>query len=274
MRQEGARGVAAEFARILKRSHIRATSDAFQNIGKNVVNLVRGNRAEFDRLLIWASDADPNGLKVLFQYAIASLALTARPVSPMPELAASRLTFFGVTGLIEALLDRPSGGAHEQFAIAACLEAIIDEFGLGGIAGLRVETKPVTASDASSRVAGDIQIKRGNRTEETLEVSAVEWRLKLDQAVAAIRSADLPRAHILASVRERRIVQARELADLGVDVSLIDVQQFLRVLVAVMRKPARAVALMRLYELLDRNQPNVDLVNAYVELIKQHGLDV
>lgn len=64
-----------------------------------------------------------------------------------------------------------------------------------------------------------------------------------------------------------------ELGEIAEDVSVIDIRQFLRLLVAVMRKPARAAALRRLYQLLDRNQPNIALVNAYVKLIKQHGLD-
>ena len=270
-RQVGGRGVAAAFARLLKDRHIRATSDAFQNIGKNVVDLVRGNVPASDELLTWAGAASIAELQAAFDYGLANLALTARPVLPMPLLASSKLTFYSTARLFDALLDQPSGGAHEQFAVAACLEALLDEFGLGGIAGLRVDTKPLTASDASSRFAGDIQIKRGNRTEEVIEVSAADWRMKLQQAVAAIRSADA-RAHVIAHTRERTTEDGSDLAALGADVSVIDVRAFVRVLVAVMRRPARAAALVRLYEHLDRNQLNIDLVNAYVELIRQHGL--
>lgn len=190
----------------------------------------------------------------------------------MPDLNTGKLTFFNACRLIEELLRVPSGGAHEQFAAAACLEAMIEEFNLGGIGGLRVETKNLTASDASSRTAGDIQINRLGRTEEAFEVSASNWSLKLGQARAAIRSADLVRAHILAFYRGNDIAEAVELGQIAEDVSIIDIRQFLRLLIAVMRKPARAAALRRLYELLDRNQPNIELVNAYVRLIKQHGL--
>lgn len=269
--QEGRRGIAANLSKQLKERHVRATADAFQNIGKNVVNLVRNNVAAFDELLIWAAGATLEELQAAFDYTMGSLALTARPVLPMPELIVAKLTFYSTARLLDAMLDRPSGGAHEQFIVAACLEALLDEFGHGGIAGLRVETKPLTASDASSKFAGDIQIKRGNRTEEVIEVSAADWRLKLQQAVAAIRSADA-RAHVIAYTRDRTTESESELATLGADVSVIDVRAFIRVLIAVMRRPARAEALARLYEHLDRNQPNITLVNAYVELIRLHGL--
>ena len=50
-RQEGGRGVAGWLGKYLASKHIRAVSDAFQNIGKNTENLVRGNFAEFDSIL-------------------------------------------------------------------------------------------------------------------------------------------------------------------------------------------------------------------------------
>jgi hypothetical protein len=271
-RQEGGRGVAQKFAELLAASHIAATKDAFQNIGKNQTNLVRGNAAAFDDLLVWGATADAPAIKAAFDYTITGLARLSRPVLEMVDLNIGRLTFFNTSRLIDDLLRTPSGGAHEQFAAAACIEAIIEEFNLGGIAGLRVETKNLTASDASSKTAGDIQIKRLGRTEEAFEVSASNWSSKLGQSRDAIRSADLVRAHILASFAGKEVAEAVELGEIAEDVSVIDIHQFLRLLVAVMRKPARAATLRRLYQLLDRNQPNIELVNAYVRLIKQHGL--
>src|SRR5438477_12874555 len=41
----------------------------------------------------------------------------------------------------------------------------------------------------------------------------------------------------------------------------------IRTMIAIMRKPARQAALMRLYELLDRLQPDIERVNAYVTLL-------
>jgi hypothetical protein len=268
LRQEGGRSVAQRFARLLKQSHIDATSDAFQNIGKNDANLCRGNVPEFDSLLRWASSAKPAELDAAFNYAMAGLARIAKPVASMPEPDVPMLSFYRVANFLDELLDRPSGGAHDQFATAAFLELLIDEVGATGLAGLRVTTKHLHASDASARTAGDVEIRHGGRVEEILEISANDWRTKLDQARLALRTADLPRAHVVARVGERLV----ELSDLTEDISILDAGSFLRVLVAALSKPARSRALVRLYELLDRNQPNVELVNAYVELLKQHGL--
>jgi hypothetical protein len=122
MRQEGGRGVAASFARLLRRGHIRATADAFQNIGKNVINLARGNVPEFDQLLGWATEASPAELAAGFDYAMTILALTARPVLPMPEVASAKLTFFKMTRLLEALLDQPSGRGAGPRTPPHCLQ--------------------------------------------------------------------------------------------------------------------------------------------------------
>jgi hypothetical protein len=266
----GGRSVASQLGRELKKSHIKATVDALQIVGKGRPSLLSGQIASYDQLLLWAKEASATEVYAALEYTLAKLVLKARPVLSMPILDSGKLTFFEMMRLLDVLLSRPSGGAHQQFAVAACLEALIDEFGLSGIAGLRVETKTITASDASSRSAGDIQVKRGNRTEEAIEVSAADWRLKLDQAVAAIQSADLPRAHVLAAVRAGPIPS--DLGKIDADISVIDTRAFLTTLVAVMRKPARAAALRRLHELLERHGANVDLVNAYVDLVRQHGL--
>ena len=66
----------------------------------------------------------------------------------------------------------------------------------------------------------------------------------------------------------------RDLSDLdGVtaDVTVADVRSFLRILTAALRKPSREYALHRLYEHLDRNQPNSDLTNAVVKLLRSHA---
>lgn len=56
------------------------------------------------------------------------------------------------------------------------------------------------------------------------------------------------------------------------DVTVIDVDTLLRTLVAVLKKPGREVALVRLYEHLDRKQPDTARVNAFVELLRRHSL--
>ena len=189
----------------------------------------------------------------------------------MPELSRLNLTFSNIVSALDDLLSIPSGGAHEQFAVAAFLEALIDEFGLSGVGALNVKTKNINASDASAGTAADVQIMRGNKVEEAFEVSASGWRDKLQQAIMAARSADLTRVHILSHVEDLQGL-AELLGESTTDVSVIDVKTFLRTLVAVLKKPAREVAMVRLYELLDRNQADPARVNAYVELLRRHSL--
>lgn len=117
----------------------------------------------------------------------------------MPELNRSALTFARVVSLLSGLLDTPSGGAFEQFAVAALLHTLVDNHGEGRV---RVETKNLNASDCSAFVAGDVQIASGSRVLEAFEVTANDWRTKLAGASKTIRDNDLSRLHVIASRRE------------------------------------------------------------------------
>jgi hypothetical protein len=271
LKGEGGRSAAANFASALFERHIRAVKDAYQNIGKNTRVLARGNVPPFDDLLHWMNDAEEPQRRRLLSLLSATVSLTARPVQPMPTLARAQLSFVAVGTALDALFAIPSQGAHEQFAIAAFLEALVDEFGLGGIGGLSVRTKNINASDASSGAAADVQVMRGNKIEEAFEVSASSWRGKLDQALLAARNADLPRIHILAYGDDLAGL-AEALGQATTDVTVIDVRSFLRSLIATIKKPAREVALRLLYDHLERKQPDINRVNAYVELLSRHSL--
>lgn len=270
-RGEGGRGVSQALGRANAVRHIPKVNDAFENIGKNSPNLTRGNVTEFDDLLRWMNGATHEQRAQLFAFAAATVAVTARPVLPMPTLRPVELTFGRVTALLDDLLATPSGGAHEQFAVAAFLGALIDQFGLGGVGALNVRTKNINASDASSGTAADVQILRGGRIEEVFEVSANDWRQKIDQAVQAARKAGLPNAHILAHGGETSDLISR-LAGQTVDVSVIDVGSFLRTLCAILRPPAREDALRRLYDSIDKLQPDIGLTNGFVSLLRRHAL--
>jgi hypothetical protein len=267
MRATGGRWAAAAVGVGFAERHIPAVKDAYQNIAKNQPNLVRGNEPAFDLLLMWMNGEPPAQRQVLFDYIAACAATTARPVLSMPRLRIAALTFANVAGLIDELLKTPSGGAHEQFAVAAFLDAVLHEFGAGGFAaGLRVETKNINASDASARTAADVQIMRAGRIEEVFEVSANNWRSKVAQAVAAAKQGDVTRAHIIAAAEG----DDQDLADLaGIDreVSVTDVRTFLRVIVSVLRAPHREYALQQFYILLDQKQPNTELTNEFVRLL-------
>ncbi len=253
--------------------HIPSVRDAYQNIGKNNDNLIRGNVREYDELLPMLNDTPEAQRADLFFYVLAATAITSRPVLPMPALARGELTFARVSGLLDALLGAGSGGAYEQFATAAFLEALLDEFGLsGGIGGgLSIKTKHINASDVSSGATADVQIMRGNKIEEAFEVSASDWQLKLAQALIAAREADLSRVHILAYGNDLTgLVDV--LTGTNTDVSVMDVRSFLRTLVGVLKKPAREEALRRLHDHLVHNQSDMERVNRFVELLSSHAL--
>ena len=267
VRAEGARSVGDKLGAAYPLRHIPSVKGAFQNIGKNITELARGNVEPFDFLLRWANTAPESQRIALVTYIAARTAQSARPVLSMPSLRVAALSFARVAKLLDELLEVPSGGALQQFAVASFLDALLYEFGLGGtVGGLRVETKNINASDASAGTAADVQIMRGNKIEEAFEVSANNWRSKVAQAVAAASNADLSRAHIIADA-EGDDSDLTDLDGIGADVTVADVRSFLRILTAALRKPSREHALKRLYELVDRNQPDPELTNGYVRLL-------
>lgn len=268
----GGRGVASAIGTLLDDNHIAAVRDAYQNIGKNSRVLVRNVQPAFDDILRWLDAAAETDREALLGFVLARVSLTARNVLDMPDLDRAALTFHRCAVFLEALLATPSGGAYQQFGVASFLYAMLDELGQIGPAALRVETKNLTASDRSSKVAGDVQVWRANRVEEAFEVTANDWRSKVRQAVEAAKSEDLQRAHILAHVEPGFLADAKELEGLEVDITVIDVGTYLRTLLAIMRKPARAAALVRFYQLLDRLQPDIERTNAFVKLLRAHGL--
>ena len=267
----GARTVSQALGKANAARHIPKVNDAYENIGKNSPNLARGNFPGFDRLLHWMNAATRSEREALFDYAAATVASSARPVSPMPVLRPAELTFGRTISFLDDLLSRPSGGAHEQFAVAAFLGALIDQFGLSGVGALNVRTKNINAADASAGTAADVQIMRGGMIEEVFEVSANDWPSKLDQAVQAARRAGLARAHIVA---EGGGIEALSelLKDTTVDVSVVGTRELLRVVCSALRPPQREDALRRLYDYIDGLQSDVALTNRYVELLRGHAL--
>lgn len=271
VRPEGARTVSQRLSLFLKANHIKAVEDAYQNVGKNTDKLVREADADSDALLTWMASAKTSEIEAVFNYMCAWLAASARAILPLPEIDATMLTFGAVTRLVDALLGRPSGGAYEQFSVAALLEALVQQTS----DGLRVETKHLNATDKSSATAGDVELRLGGRVIEAFEVTAKSWETKIDGAVRKVREHDLRRFHIIARVPETdKDSLAQSLAALPVDVSVIDVSNFNQTCIAALDKVHRRIALMRLYELLDRKQDSVECVNQYVATLEDHGLTI
>lgn len=269
----GARSASKLVTTLLHARHIAARKEVYQTLakGNRSGTLLAGNVASYDALLPWLNDASREEREALFELLTLRMAISARPVQPMPTLARANLTFVKVAGFLGDLLGSGSGGVYEQFAVAAVLSAMIDEFGLGGQGALRVETKNINASDASAGTAADVQIMRGGKVEEAFEVSASDWKPKVAQAVAAARNAEIPRAHVVAYGGD--LEQLDELLGASTtDVTVIDLRDLLRVMVAILKKPAREDALRKFYDLIDQKQTNVALVNRYVDLLRSHAL--
>lgn len=271
MRQPGARGTAQGLGSLFADSHIQGVNDAYENIGKNTANLVRGAYPTWDELLPWLNAGSVRQLDVAFRYACCMVASTARPVSPMPELNLGKLTFAAVMSLYERLLAMSSGGAHEQFIVASLLDALVNAYAPNEF---YVETKPVSVADRSSQAAGDVQVKMGSRVIEAYEVTAAGWEGKLQGVGQKLRAHDLARMHIVAPLSEPYGSLVRKLLELQEDVSVIDLRGFASVIVSGLTHQYRAYALTRMYELLDRIQGDIDRVNTYVAALDAEGLVV
>lgn len=270
LRPEGARGMAQHLGSFLAERHIKFVKDAYQNIAKNTQQLARGNFVAFDRLLHWATKASIAERLSALTMACAVVAATARPVLAMPDLNRSALTFSRTTQFLHSLLSTPSGGAYEQFIFAGLLHTLVE----GHVAEqARVETKSLNASDRSSFTAGDVQIAMGSRVIEAFEVSANNWRTKISGASKTIRDNDLSRLHIVANRPEaERDLAADKLSELPEDVTVLDVRQAIEVLTAILTRPQRAEALVRIYEYLDRYQPDTARVNLLVDRLREADL--
>lgn len=267
----GGRSVARTLAEFLRRNHIPAVAEAYQNIAKNTNQLCRGNVPQFDSFLRWASSATTEEHRACFNYACCRVAQKARPVKPLPELDVAGLSFAAVMALYVEMLSTPSEGSHEQYIVASLLDAVVQEHN----PQYRVETKRLNAADASSRAAGDVQIMTGNRPLEAYEVTANDWQSKLSDITQKLRAHDLSRIHIVASQGAGDYAAVlSQLGSVPEDVSVMDLQPFCAAMLSVLTHPYRGVALRRLYEYLDRYGGDVGRVNSYVELLERKHLTV
>jgi hypothetical protein len=207
-RARGGRSASGRIGDLLRTMHIKRVNNAFENIGKNTPELVRGNNLEFDYLLRWGSQAELRELEIAYGLVAASIAATARSVAPRPRLRLARLTF-----------------------------------------------------------AGDIELFRGGRLQEGIEVSRSLWRDKLSQAEDALRAYGLGRAHIVARSDDEDLYgELRRVTDR--DISVIDPRAVVSVLVALLDRGGREQLLLHVYELLDEMVASPDLVNQFVDRLR------
>ncbi len=269
-RAPGGRGIAKSLGSLMRKRHIPAVTDAFQNIGKNVDNLARGNVAHFDSLLLWANAASAGDRRAALTFLLAKAASTARSIRPLPRILTARLTFAATLKVLRDILAEGSGGAMEQYSVAAIMEALLGEWSIGG---MRVQTKRLNASDASSGTAGDVEILTLGRVDEAFEVSANDWRTKIDQAADVARGRGLDRAHVVAHATAGDIISSLDvLEQAGGDVSVLDIRSLLMTGVAILRKPGRERFLMRLHEYLAHMVADVGPANRLVAVLEANAL--
>lgn len=258
-RPESGRTASDQLGPLLAELHIEGVTSAYQNIGKNQANLVRGNQPDWDQVLPWAAkSATIPQIQAAYRRVAAAIAATARTVLPPPRPRLAQLTFGRVMEVLSTMLNEPTQGMHDQYVVSALLDAVVQQES----EELRVETKALNASDSSSGTAGDIEILRKRKLLEAVEVTANNWITKLDQVSRGMSASGLTRAHIVAKgVSHQAYGELRDAT--REDISILDAVALSSVLVAVLDRRGREHALLRLYGLLDR-YTSPELVNRFV----------
>jgi len=270
---------------IYPRLHIAGSPEALQTGVKGVSRYIDRKNATWKAILEWASEpveaGDENtdqmndgarpiaNIEAAFHYLAAGVAATARDLPDMPALDTPKLTFPTVFPLLDEMLQRNSAGAHEQFIFAAMLEAWREQLGEPGV----VETKNLNASDASAGTAGDVQERHRGQVTEAYEVTANDYATKVDQAESTLRRHDLRRVHIVAGDAAK--ASGAEIAGAlpsDLDLTVLDVREEVRSLLARLGKPHRRFALERIYALLVDKQPNDQLIQDFVSALGECGL--
>ena len=268
-RIDGDRAASGYLEELLRDLKIPARKDALQTIAKGSKTFVGRTRKSWNELLEWASEEEAiDDVEVAFFYMARSIAATARSLPSLPDLDVSRLTFGRVVDLLDDLLERPSGGAYEQFAFGALLYAVAEQEG----GKQRVETKSLTAADASAGTAGDVQVWDGGIVAEAYEVTANVWHTKVNQALEVLRKHELRRVHIVAPAPSATAAEIAAHLPQGADVSVLDVRHEVRSLVHRLQRTGRRVALEKFYEHLVERQPRDELVVQFVGAIAARRL--
>jgi hypothetical protein len=268
-RIDGDRAASGYLEALLRDLKIPARKDALQTIAKGSSTFIGRARKSWNELLEWASEEEAlDDIEAAFLYMARAIAATARALPSLPAIDVSRLMFQRVVDLLDELLATPSGGAYEQFIFGALLYAAAEQ----ECGRRRIETKSLTAADASAGTAADVQVWDGGVVAEAYEVTANVWHSKANQALDTLRRHDLRRVHIVAPAPNVTAAEIAAHVPEEADVSVLDVRHELRSLVHRLQRTGRRVALEKLYEHLVERQPRDDLVVQYVTAISAHKL--
>lgn len=266
--------------RLLKEKSIRGVASALQNSSfrHSFVHEKIGSE-HLRKILVWASDPsrEPDEVRRVFDRIARRAAETAREVTPLPTLDATRFTFERALALTDAMLSESSEGACEQYTFAALKAAEVE----AQDERLRVVTKNVRASDAG-RTAGDVQVVRGQaEVVEAYEVTARPWDEKIVQAAEVVQQHGLPRVHVVgdaagvtAAEIEEAVLQAQlpsTIDPAGLDLSAVDLRHEIRSLIARLTKSGRRRFVEHLWALLVQYNEDPHVIRL-VEAVEALGL--
>jgi len=139
-----------------------------------------------------------------------------------------RMSLVQHTKLIEGLLERSSGGVFPCVMVLAMVEVIARRFSLPWT----IESQGINVADTASGVGGDITITQGERHLLTIEVTerkvdASRVRATFRAKIAAAGLSDYVFAVHLAHVESEAIQQAEKYFSQGLDVSFVDIRDWL-----------------------------------------------
>jgi hypothetical protein len=267
----GARAVAQYLAEdVLPDLKIAGMKDSLQTGVKGVSTYYDRANPTWKGVLGWVSQqTDVKEIEKAWRYLASGMAATARDLPPLPEIDTPRLTFASVFAVFDSMLSTPSGGAVQQFAFAAVLEAYGQQLNEPGV----IETKNINASDASAGTVADVQHKHRGQVSEAYEVTANDWESKVKQARSALEARDLKRIHILAAgvAGVDGAILEKALPN-DIDVSVLDVREEIRSFVGRLDKFHRRLAIERLYAHLVEKQSNDQLVKDLVAKLAELNL--
>ena len=195
---------------------------------------------------------------------------------PLPEIAASRLTFLNFALFHDRLISVGSGGAFEQYLLAGLLEQELKMTGNGH----RIQTKNVGSNDAATHAGGDIEVRHGQTLLKAYEVTANDWATKISQLNASAK-AGLTEVTVVAkgvsttSPETLNDLLKKKTQSIGIDVSVLDLENILNVLSSRITPHARAEVIAYVYGCLTRwhrRQPG--LVARLIEVLRDLDLVV
>lgn len=187
-RLAGDRACTDALSKQLHQLHIPATKGALQSSTyRGGYMAAQAREPGLASYVQWASDTTlpVDAIGDLFEAVAIHLASLQNRIAELPDLNRRLLTHRAVDELTRRLFVMPSQGAFEQYWLAALLQQSEDQMSDGR---RRAHTKALFGADASAKTAGDIEIRHGQNLVSAYEVTANEWRTKMEQVISVLRA--------------------------------------------------------------------------------------